>query len=264
MDFIFSLSSSQTFSTPNHGRRFSAADRRSGVDLQHAPASTERFDFIRAKRREQLGLGGSPSTSRPRSPLLHHSLLSKGWSHGHLFNGDTREPDFFSKTGLVKGNPFKYAGSSWFGYVDEGTHGLGRRDILVSWRGTKAGTEWLNNANVYKTSASDIFSIAKALGAALHTGFRSLYTRKTSPSRNKTSARQQVLDAVRELVNRYKDEDISITVTGFSLGGALATLTAMDIVVNAMDITSPPPAIRTSRAWSLPSLTAARVSEMLS
>ncbi|KAK8630301.1 hypothetical protein V6N13_079099 [Hibiscus sabdariffa] len=80
--------------------------------------------------------------------------------------------------------------------------------------------------------ASDIFPIAKGLGAALHTGFHSLYTRKTSPSRNKTSARQQVLDAVRELVNRYKDEDISITVTGFSLGGALATLTAMDIVVN--------------------------------
>ncbi|KAK8506344.1 hypothetical protein V6N13_016436 [Hibiscus sabdariffa] len=186
-----------------------------------------------------------------RCYIIHY--CERAGAMGDLFNGDTREPDaskqdFFSKACLVKGNPFKYdvthflyagsnlAASSWFGYVavatHEGTHALGRRDILVSWRGTKAGTEWLNNAHVYKTSASDIFPIAKGLGAAVHSGFHSLYTRKTSRSRNKTSARQQVLDAVRELVNRHKDEEISITVTGFSLGGALATLTAMDIVVN--------------------------------
>ncbi|XP_039169396.1 phospholipase A1-IIgamma-like [Eucalyptus grandis] len=87
---------------------------------------------------------------------------------------------------------------SWAGYVavstDEGTEALGRRDILVTWRGTET-----------------------------------LLEKYTS-----LSAREQVLREVRKQVDLYagKGETISITVAGHSLGAALATINALDIVTN--------------------------------
>ncbi|KAK8615227.1 hypothetical protein V6N13_069005 [Hibiscus sabdariffa] len=188
-----------------------------------------------------------------RKYLIHYA--QRTGAVGDLFNSETDEPDaskedFFSKACLVKGNLYKYevthfiyagskeVGSSWFGYVavatDEGKRALGRRDILVAWRGTSSTSEWINDLKFMKQrSASDLFPTAKQHGATVHRGFYDLYigTRPGS-THSKTSAREQVKDAVRELVKRYKDEEISITVTGFSLGAALATLTAMDIVAN--------------------------------
>ncbi|KAK8615215.1 hypothetical protein V6N13_068995 [Hibiscus sabdariffa] len=188
-----------------------------------------------------------------RKYLIHYAQMTG--AVGDLFNTTTDEPDaskqdFFSKACLVKGNPYEYevtrfiyAGSdfvesSWFGYVavatDEGKRVLGRRDVLVAWRGTSATREWLNDFNcIIQRSASDLFPAAKQHDATVHYGFHDLYTgTRPGSTHSKTSAREQVLEAVRELVNKYKDEETSITVTGFSLGAALATLTAMDIVAN--------------------------------
>ncbi|XP_031272879.1 phospholipase A1-II 1-like [Pistacia vera] len=128
--------------------------------------------------------------------------------------------------------------SAWIGYVavatDEGKEVLGRRDILICWRGTNSKTEGLKDCECSLISASDIFG--KTHNPHVHKGFLSLYKSPNiePPSYNDLSARDQVLHAVKTLMNKvdYRDEEISITVTGHSLGAALATLSATDIVAN--------------------------------
>ncbi|EOY28054.1 Alpha/beta-Hydrolases superfamily protein, putative [Theobroma cacao] len=163
--------------------------------------------------------------------------------------------DFFSKVGLEMGNPYKYkvtkffyarseiqildwfaaVESNWIGYVavttDEGKAVLGRRDILICWRGTMRNLEVINDIKADLVSAADI--LGDNGDPKVHHGWHSIYTAKDSKSvYNQASAREQVLSEVRRLVDLYQDEEISITLTGHSLGGAVATLNAVDIIAN--------------------------------
>lgn len=175
------------------------------------------------------------------------------YAKGHLF----------SKTGLENGNPYKYVvkkylyatiqgndyptGKSYvLGMVsvttDEGAKVLGRKDVLISWRGTQLVHEADVDKDINLTSASDI--LGEENDPMVHHGWLSYYTDTDdqSPHNQLTSARDQALAALKEVLDEYKQgEEISITITGHSMGAALATLNATDIVHNGHNVLTDQP-----------------------
>lgn len=134
--------------------------------------------------------------------------------------------DLFMRAGLEQGHPYKYEvtrfiyataaipvpdafilkplsreawskESNWIGYVavatDEGTTRLGRRDIVVAWRGTVQTLEWVDDFESNLVSAINIFGGGANSDPKVHEGWYSIYTSTDSRSPfNKTSARDQV------------------------------------------------------------------------
>jgi triacylglycerol lipase len=101
---------------------------------------------------------------------------------------------------------------------------IATNDVYVVWRGTKNGIEWKQDAKFFHTPCSFLPQRAdKTINVEL--GFHELYvTGGTSPSPQ---------NAVKNYLNKLTNKkNRTVWVTGHSLGGALSTLNACDLLEN--------------------------------
>nr|GMD82236.1 phospholipase A1-Ibeta2, chloroplastic-like [Ipomoea batatas] len=132
--------------------------------------------------------------------------------------------------------------SSWMGYVAvcddrKEIQRMGRRDIVIALRGTSTCLEWVENVRdllVQMPGQNDPSQVQ----AKVECGFLNLY--QTS-GENIPSLAKSVVDEVQRLIEQYKGEPLSITVTGHSLGAALALLVADELSTCTPD--APPVAV---------------------
>ncbi|KAK7307761.1 hypothetical protein VNO77_41108 [Canavalia gladiata] len=126
--------------------------------------------------------------------------------------------------------------SSWVGYVAvcedrREIARMGRRDIVISLRGTSTCLEWAENLRAQLIDLpgedNDENNDSEAQGKPkVECGFMSLYKTRGA---HVPSLAESVVEEVKRLVEVYKGEELSITVTGHSLGATLALLVADEI-----------------------------------
>nr|DAD25401.1 TPA_asm: hypothetical protein HUJ06_026865 [Nelumbo nucifera] len=132
--------------------------------------------------------------------------------------------------------PIQNAGTCcgrWIGYVavssDDAVKTLGRRDVLVTFRGTVTNTEWIANFMSSLTPAR-LDPHNPRPNVKVESGFLGLYTSEDGSCKfGVGSCREQLLSEISRIINHYKDEEMSITLVGHSMGSALALLLAYDI-----------------------------------
>uniref|UniRef100_A0A0E0C5E5 Phospholipase A1 n=1 Tax=Oryza meridionalis TaxID=40149 RepID=A0A0E0C5E5_9ORYZ len=173
-----------------------------------------------------------------------HRFLEKAQASSQLA-GLYEVTAFFYATAGAGGVPAPFMvrnrESNWMGYVavatDAGVAALGRRDVVVAWRGTVRPMEWLNDLDFTLVSAAGVLGAGgRSPVPRVHRGWLSIYTASDPASKySKLSAREQISDEIKRLMDKYKDEETSITVVGHSLGAAVATLNAADIVSNGLN-----------------------------
>ncbi|KAL6662305.1 hypothetical protein ACP70R_000164 [Stipagrostis hirtigluma subsp. patula] len=123
--------------------------------------------------------------------------------------------------------------SRWIGYVavasDDTARRLGRRDIVVSFRGTVTGSEWV--ANMMSSLEPARFDPADPRpDVKVESGFLSVYTSDDATCRfTSGSCRNQLLSEVTRLIGKHKHEELSITLAGHSMGSSLALLLGYDL-----------------------------------
>ncbi|XVF51828.1 hypothetical protein PTKIN_Ptkin04bG0215600 [Pterospermum kingtungense] len=117
--------------------------------------------------------------------------------------------------------------SSWIGFVAvcddrREIQRMGRRDIVIALRGTATCLEWAENvrAQLVPIPGSDDPT------QKVECGFLSLHK---TPGAHVPSLAESVVAEVQRLIEMYKGETLSITITGHSLGAALSLLVADEI-----------------------------------
>ncbi|WMV60337.1 hypothetical protein MTR67_053722 [Solanum verrucosum] len=154
--------------------------------------------------------------------------------------------------------------SNWIGYIaittDEVSRKLGRREVYVVFRGTARSYEWINVLGARPDSADPLLhpkSLQKGVNnkndededededeVKVMDGWLKIYVSSNPKSPfTRLSAREQLQAKIQKLRNEYKDENLSITFTGHSLGASLAVLASFDVVENGVPVDIPVSAI---------------------
>lgn len=132
--------------------------------------------------------------------------------------------------------------SSWIGYVAvcddrREIQRMGRRDIVIALRGTATCLEWAENMRAQLVEMPGEHDPTQ-LRPKVERGFLSLF--KTGGA-HVPSLAESVVDEVHRLIEKYKGETLSITITGHSLGAALALLVGDELSTCAPQV--PPIAV---------------------
>jgi triacylglycerol lipase len=114
-------------------------------------------------------------------------------------------PGDYKKVAGFKGQIFE--ANEWFGFIVEN-----EKEIIVAFRGTDSQTDWLADALAFHKD----FPYAADSGK-VHQGFLEIYN----------SFRKDIFQAMERLDNQK-----TVLITGHSLGAALATLFALDLLKN--------------------------------
>ncbi|KAH6829850.1 alpha/beta-Hydrolases superfamily protein [Perilla frutescens var. hirtella] len=133
--------------------------------------------------------------------------------------------------------------TSWVGYVAvcddrREIQRMGRRDIVIALRGTSTCLEWAENVRdilVPIAAAGGDGADRQPQPPKVECGFLSLLKTR---GEHVPSLADSVIEEIKRLMEKYKGESLSITITGHSLGAALALLVGDELSTCAPDMPS--------------------------